>query len=167
MICYGYTVTNGIVKNRRPENSGTGTEMEPKWNQNRNHKNPRRGRNSDVPKIQYFDPLSCISSDRNKNQEPTGMSGDGTRLRLFWPKVVCHPRCISLPKLNSARPDDGQRLIGQTSRAFKVRERRATERRPKSAPARGDQRKKRSCEFPSLARSLALSRGGILLLRKE
>ena len=35
-----YTVTNGIVKNQRPENSGTGTEMEPKWNQNRNRKNP-------------------------------------------------------------------------------------------------------------------------------
>ena len=44
MIFYGqsttYTVTNGIVKNRRPKNSGTGTEMEPKWNQNRNRKNP-------------------------------------------------------------------------------------------------------------------------------
>ena len=64
-----------------------------------------------------------------------------------------------LPKLNSARPDDGQRLIGQTSRAFKVRERRATGRRPKSAPARGDQRKKRSCEFPSLARSPSRAAG--------
>ena len=31
---------NGIERTQIPENFGTGTKMEPKWNQNRNHKNP-------------------------------------------------------------------------------------------------------------------------------